>query len=99
MLVLPPSVTLSNAPDALALLNHALANEPQAATVIVEAGGLQHFDSAVLALLLECRRGAHASGRRFSVRGITAPLTQLTRLYGVEDLLLHSDSLAVAAAG
>ena len=68
------------------MLAQALKREP-AATAVIDASGLQQFDSAALALLLECQRLAQASGRAFAVRGVPPKLGQLARLYGVEALL------------
>jgi len=85
MLVLPATVTLADARDGLAMLMPALAREPDG-KVLIDASGLQRFDSSALSVLLECRRAAQASGRRFAVRGATGRLQQLARLYGVQAL-------------
>jgi phospholipid transport system transporter-binding protein len=59
-----------------------------AATVLsLDAGTLQHFDSSVLALLLQLRRQAQARGVRVDVRDLPPRLVALARLYGVADLL------------
>ncbi len=87
MLLLPATITSSEAHDALRMLEQALKREPDSGAVI-DASALQQFDSAALALLLECQRLAQASGRAFSVRGAPPKLTQLARLYGVDSLLL-----------
>ena len=86
MLLLPTTITSADAQDALRMLAQALKREP-AATAVIDASGLQQFDSAALALLLECQRLAQASGRAFAVRGVPPKLGQLARLYGVEALL------------
>ena len=87
MLLLPATITSADAQDALRMLAQALKREP-AAGAVIDASGLQQFDSAALALLLECQRLAQASGRAFTVRGVPPKLSQLARLYGVEALLL-----------
>ena len=83
---LPPTLTLDTAAGAL----RALHGEPAAAggaALTIDASALTRFDSAALALLLQARRLAQASGRAFAVHGAPAPLLQLARLYGVQQLL------------
>ena len=87
MLLLPATITSADAQDALRMLGQALKREP-AAGAVIDASALRQFDSAALALLLECQRLAQASGRAFAVRGVPPKLSQLARLYGVEELLL-----------
>ena len=87
MLLLPATITSADAQDALRMLAQAMKREP-AAGAVIDASALQQFDSAALALLLECQRLAQASGRAFAVRGAPPKLSQLARLYGVEELLL-----------
>ena len=53
----------------------------------IDASALKDFDSSALAVLLECRRIAQASGKAFTVRGVPAPLAELAGLYGVDELL------------
>jgi phospholipid transport system transporter-binding protein len=96
VLLLPATITSHDAQDALRMLAQALKREPDTAAVI-DASGLQQFDSAALALLLECQRLAQASGRGFSVRGAPPKLTQLARLYGVDTLLLPTTAGAAQA--
>jgi phospholipid transport system transporter-binding protein len=66
--------------------------------VIVEAGSLQHLDSAALAVLLEIERLAVAWGRLFAVRGVPPKLAALAKLYGVDVLLLKPQSAAPTGA-
>lgn len=67
--------------------------------LVVDASPLIAFDSSALAVLLECRRRAIASGQAFSVSGASARLTQLATLYGVAELFpAHVDRPAGAAA-
>lgn len=86
MLLLPATVTSDEAGDTLRMLAQGLAREPDAG-VVIGAGALQRFDSALLAVLLECRRLADASGRHFSVRDVPPKLLKLARVYGVAPLL------------
>ena len=93
MLVLPATLTLDEARDTLRMLSQALEREPADAAV-VDASGLERFDTAAVAVLLECQRRAQASGRGFAVRHAPTKLAQLARLYGVDALL----TLELAAA-
>ena len=86
MLLLPASVTAREANDTRRLLLQALKGEPEAG-VVVDASNLQQFDSAALAVLLECRRAAEAWGKPFELRHAPAKLEALARLYGVDALL------------
>ena len=96
MLLLPATVGIDDARSVLRLLEQSLTREP-ADHLLIDAGGLQEFDSSVLAVLLECRRLAQASGRTFAMRHAPSRLSQLARLHGVDDLLgLNSEPLATA---
>ena len=92
MLVLPAEVTMGTArqvqQDLLAQCRQLSGSE----VVRVHAGGLQRFDSSVLAVLLELER---ATGR-LQLEQVPQRLESLAQLYGV-DALLWPDS-AVAAA-
>ena len=87
MLVLPASVTNREARDTLRLLTQAMRSNG-AENVVIDASPLQQLDSAAIAVLLECRRLAQASGRSFELRGAPPKLTALAELYGVDALLL-----------
>ncbi len=87
MLLLPATVTAREARDTLRMLAQALRHEPDSG-VVVDASGLQQFDSAALAVLIECRRLAQAWGRAFGVRQAPPKLVKLAGLYGVQELLL-----------
>jgi phospholipid transport system transporter-binding protein len=97
MLVLPATVTTQEARDTQRMLSQALQqeiksqNEPQ---VTIDASGLQQFDSAALAVLLECQRQALAWGKGFAVRNAPRKLTELARLYGVDAFLMPPDPAA-----
>lgn len=86
MLLLPAKLTNQEARDALAMLSQALKREPEA-DVIIDASSLQQFDSAAIAVLLECQRQAQAWGKGFAVRHTPPHLASLAKLYGVDELM------------
>ena len=57
------------------------------AEAVADAGALERFDSAALAVLLECRREALALGKSFRVQAMPVRLRELATLYGVMELL------------
>ncbi len=93
MLLLPATVTVREARDVQRMLAQALKSEPDRG-VVIDVGNLQQFDSAALAVLLECHRLADAWARPFAVRNPPPKLAALARLYGVDRLL----TLAAGAA-
>lgn len=90
MLVLPASLTMREARDALRLLTVSLERESEA-ELVIDGSQLERFDSSALAVLLECRRLADAWGKRFTLNALPPPLAELARLYGV-DSLLHTET-------
>lgn len=96
MLLLPATVTALEANDTRRLLTQALKGEPEGALVI-DASSLQQFDSAALAVLLECQRAADAWGKPFSLRNAPPKLAALAKLYGVDALLMPAASTEVSA--
>jgi len=86
MLLLPATVTMQEARDARAMLAQALKREPEG-SVVIDASGLQQFDTSVIAVLLECQRLAQAWGKAFSVKHAPPKLTALAKLYGVDPIL------------
>ncbi len=86
MLLLPATLTMNEARDALAMLSQALRRESEA-DIVVDASSLQQFDTAAIAVLLECKRRAQAWGKGFAVRNTPPKLAALTKLYGVDGLL------------
>ena len=86
MLLLPATLTALEARATLRMLSQALTAEPDGG-VVVDASALQEFDSAALAVLLDCQRQAQAWGRPFTVRQAPAKLAALAKLYGVDVLL------------
>ena len=99
MLLLPGTVTASEANDTRRLLTQALKAEREA-VLVVDASSLQQFDSSALAVLLECQRAANAWGKPFSLRNAPPKLAALAKLYGVDVLLMPAapESSAGAAA-
>ena len=93
MLLLPAAITSREANDALRMLAQALQREP-GDEAVVNAGGLQQFDSSALAVLLECERLAQAWGKRFALVEAPPKLAALAKLYGVDALLLKTNASA-----
>ncbi len=58
--------------------------------VFVDASALAKFDSSALAVLLQCRRDAQASGKSFEVIGLPDQLSKLADLYGISELVERS---------
>ena len=96
MLVLPEVLTLDEANTTLLMLEQALRSD-DAATLTVDASALRSFDSAAVAVLLECRRLARAWSKGFEVRGAPPKLTELVHLYGVDQLLAFAAPPAPAS--
>lgn len=86
MLALPEVLTLSQAKACLDGLLQGLKAE-SATVVVVNAARLQTFDSAALAVLMECRRVAASTSKSLQIQGMPARLRDLAQLYGVSDLL------------
>jgi phospholipid transport system transporter-binding protein len=95
MLVLPEVLTMREANVTLQMLEQSMRTD-NAATLTIDASPLRSFDSAAVALLLECRRQARASNKGFEVHGASSKLNDLVRLYGVESLLAFAPPTAVA---
>ena len=84
---LPSTLTNHQAQACLQQLQAALAQLPGGSVAVVDASELAVFDSAALAVLLECRRAALANGKTLQVQGLPAAAASLARLYGVDELL------------
>jgi phospholipid transport system transporter-binding protein len=93
MLLLPATVTMQEARDARAMLAQAIKREPEG-PVVIDASGLQQFDTSVIAVLLECQRLAQAWGKDFAVRHTPPKLAALARLYGVDALIRLENAAA-----
>ena len=98
MLLLPATITTREARDALRMLSQALQREPGDA-VVINASSLQQFDTAAIAVLLECQRLAQAWGKTFEIRQAPAKLLSLVKLYGVDALLLRGGHEGQSQAG
>ena len=93
MLKLPASVRLSEAAQLWAAMAPSLRAE--SAQIKSAAGSelklslseLQHFDSAVLALLLSAARQCREAGLHLRLHDVPAKLQELARVYGVAELL------------
>ena len=85
MLSLPAELTHKQATACLAQLAAGVASE--SSPVVVNAAGLQRFDSSALAVLLELRRKCLRDGKTLVVQGFPAHLGDLAALYGIEGLL------------
>jgi phospholipid transport system transporter-binding protein len=95
MLVLPEVLTLNEANTTLRMLEQSMRSD-DAATLTVDASALRTFDSAAVAVLLECRRLARAWNKGFEVCRAPPKLTELVRLYGVDQLLAFASPPAAA---
>lgn len=87
MLVLPATLTHAQAGACLQLLLQGLKAEA-GAQVLVDCAALTTFDSSALAVLLECRRAALYEGKPLAVKSMPGSLQELSRLYGVQPLLI-----------
>lgn len=83
-IALPAVLTIAEARATLALLQQAIAAEPDP---VLDACGLRTLDSSALAVLLECRRDALAQGKRLRLVSAPAKLNDLAALYGVDALV------------
>jgi phospholipid transport system transporter-binding protein len=97
LLVLPGTLTLREAMVALRMFEQTLKSD-DAATLIVDASALRAFDSAAVAVLLECRRMARSWNKGFEIQGAPAKLTDLVLLYGVDSLLAFAAPPTIQAS-
>lgn len=86
MLLLPAIVTQQEAAGVLRVFREAAQRLPPAGDLVVDASALQRFDSAALALILECQRMARRRGSAFVLRDAPPRLLELAALYGVAEL-------------
>jgi len=77
------TLTMDSAAQVLAASVHG----PLPASGVVSLGGLEHVDSAGVAVLLAWKRRAAAEGRALSFAEVPASLAALAELYGVVELL------------
>ncbi len=88
---LPKRLTLAEASTAA----RSLAAEASAAVadtmpLVINASGMEGFDSSAFAVMLEVVRKAKSAGRDVTVRGAPASMVELAKLYGVDELLSFS---------
>ena len=95
-LQLPARATLEEAAALAATLPAAVASG--SGVMAIDASALQAYDSSTIALLLQAQRAAQAAGRTVRIDGAPAPLVQLARLYGVDELLPLSSAAAPSSA-
>ncbi len=86
VLALPAELTHRQASSVLGLLLQGL-RAGQASHWVIDAGALRVFDSAALAVLLECRRDALAHQKTLSIQDLPPALAGMAALYGVYSLL------------
>ena len=91
MLKLPAVLTHAIASGFFPTVSQEVLSAPKA--VVVDAGGLQQFDSSALAILLACRRQALAVGKAFAVLGAPERLLQLAGVYGVAQLIPAAEAV------
>ncbi len=91
-LALPPRVTLSEA-SAVArdMASRATSAGQGPMPLIIDAGGVDAFDSSAFAVMLDVVRKAKLAGRDVRVRGAPTSMVDLARLYGVDELLSFDD--------
>ena len=87
MLVRPETLTLREARDVVLMFEQTVPRDGGAGLLTVDASGLQTFDSAAVAVLLECARQARSWGKGFAVRNAPPKLAELAGLYGVDAVL------------
>ncbi|MGL4666746.1 MAG: STAS domain-containing protein [Saezia sp.] len=89
ILYLPRSVTFENATTCSKELTQGLLEQAKNFPhVVIDAGAVEHFDSSVLAVLLQFQRDATQSHKTVEVLHMSPQLRELSKLYGVENLLL-----------
>jgi phospholipid transport system transporter-binding protein len=83
---LPERVTLQEAVQVLDGLNRSLAQQA-GPDLVLDASGLQVFDTSAVAVLLALRRNLQQQGKKLSVAHWPQRLSDLVKLYGVSELL------------
>lgn len=92
LLLLPQTLTVREARDALRMLAQALRHDRDG-PVVMDGSALEHFDSSALAVLIECHRLAEIDGRGYGVQGLPPKLHALAKLYGVDTLLPAAEAV------
>lgn len=86
-IALPAVLTSETVMAARTQLQQSMRAQPQGTLLELDASGVQSFDSAGLALLLDCRRFAQQHQQTITVQGWTRSLQSLAQVYGVMPLL------------
>ncbi len=87
-LALPSRVTLAEASAAAREASAKVAAAGAAAStapIVIDASGVQAFDSSAFAVMLDVAR--RSGGRAVTVQGAPASMVALAKLYGVDELL------------
>jgi phospholipid transport system transporter-binding protein len=91
MLMLPKVLMHEQVDDTLRLFRQTLASDAAQAgnvsALTLDGSALERFDSSALAVVLACRRMAHARGRSFLTQSLPPKLLSLATLYGIDTLL------------
>lgn len=95
-IALPQELSATSVLSAKAGLLRSMQALPAGAAIVLDASGVQSFDSAGLALLLDCRRVAQSRQQSLRVQGWTPSLQSLAQVYGVMPLLDPEASAAAA---
>jgi phospholipid transport system transporter-binding protein len=74
--------------DDAALVFDAARAMPLPGSGVVDLSGLEHADSAALAVLLALKRRGRAEGRALNFVAVPEKLMSLAKVYGVEDLIV-----------
>lgn len=100
MLLLPETLTQQEVTGVLRVFREAVQRLPAAGELVVDAAALRRFDSACLALILECQRMARRRGSAFVLRDAPPRLLELAALYGVAELFapVAGDAITTPAA-
>lgn len=93
-IALPAVLTADVVSAAQAQLERSMQALPKGAAIVLDASGVQAFDSAGLALLLACRRSALVKGQSLCVQAWPPSLYALAQVYGVLPLLDAVPALA-----
>lgn len=97
MYVLPATLTLAQANDAVRSIEQALGQgSVEKGALVVDASALRSFDTSAIAVLLEARRLAQAAGRALRVHGAPPAMVELSGLYGVQALIGYEAAAADA---
>ena len=83
---LPADVSGDRAAELLPALRRQI-DAVRSGSMTVDAAGVQRFDSASLALLLECRRLLQARKAKLELLHAPAGLVSMAQVYGVHELL------------